>query len=295
MNLKWGILFWLITMVITHGSCGQIGDSQEPSIIPAAPSANSARKNPAGNTIETRFLLPDGFVRIDSNQESFGSYLRRLPLKPDGAPVLYFDGRTKSNNQVYEAVVDLPIGKRDLHQCADAVMRLWATYLWEQKRYAEIHFNFVSGFRADYLEWMRGNRIRMNGKRAEGDKKAEPSNTAEDLWAFLEMVFSYAGTASLAHELKAVSIDEMEAGDVFIIGGSPGHAVIVLDVADHQSTHERIFMLGQSYMPAQETQILTNRNNTEFSPWYSVSATGKTLNTPEYTFKITDLKRFEGQ
>jgi len=40
-----------------------------------------------------------------------------------------YNGLTKDNNKVYEAVVDMSIGKRDLHQYADAIMRLKAEYL----------------------------------------------------------------------------------------------------------------------------------------------------------------------
>src|SRR5690606_29137865 len=101
----------------------------------------------------------------------------------------------------------------------------------------------------------------------------------------------YAGTLSLDKELHAKSIDEMQIGDVFIHGGSPGHAVIVVDMAVNKTTNEKIFILAQSYMPAQETQILFNFNNKEISPWYSIDF-GETLKTPEWTFEKTDLKSF---
>lgn len=45
------------------------------------------------------------------------------------------------------------------------------------------------------------------------------------------MVFAYAGTLSLAAELKPAALQDLEAGQVFIAGGSPGHCVIVMDVA----------------------------------------------------------------
>ena len=46
----------------------------------------------------------------------------------------YFDGLEKWNRSVYCAVVDMEIGKRDLQQCADAVIRLQAEYLYSIKR-----------------------------------------------------------------------------------------------------------------------------------------------------------------
>ena len=81
-----------------------------------------------GNTIATRFSVPDGFVRIAADSSSFALYLRNLPLKPRGSLVSYYNGATKPNDDIYDAVVDLPIGQRDLHQCADALIRLRADY-----------------------------------------------------------------------------------------------------------------------------------------------------------------------
>ena len=78
-------------------------------------------------------------------------------------------------------------------------------------------------------------------------------------------------------------------GDVFIQGGFPGHAVLVADVA--QNGHgERMFLLVQSYMPAQDIHVLRNLTHSE-SPWYPALMEG-TLKTPEWTFLYSDLRRF---
>ena len=37
----------------------------------------------------------------------------------------------------------------------------------------------------------------------------------------------------------------------------PGHVVLIVDMAENDKG-EKIFMLAQSYMPAQQTQILIN-------------------------------------
>jgi len=83
----------------------------------------------------------------------------------------------------------------------------------------------------------------------------------------------------------------MQIGDVFIQGGSPGHCAIVVDMAENTTTGERLFMLAQSYMPAQEIHILKNLENHEISPWYPLDFSG-VLATPEWTFQADDLKRF---
>lgn len=245
-----------------------------------------------GSTIATRFEPPEGFTRVLADSTSFASYLRNLPLKPEGSLVSYYNGELKPNNNIYEAVVDLPIGKRDLHQCADAVIRLRADYFFQSKKYDRIHFNFTNGFKADYANWRKGKRIVVNGNLVSWKQNSQPSDSPKDFWKYLEMVFSYAGTASLEKEMKSIFLEEMRIGDVFIKGGFPGHAVIVVDMAIDKTTKEKIFLLAQSYMPAQEIQILKNPNNRNLSPWYRCSEISNSLLTPEWTFKRSDLKRF---
>ncbi len=75
-----------------------------------------------------------------------------------------------------------------------------------------------------------------------------------------------------------------------IQGGSPGHCVIVVDMALNDDTGEKVFMLAQSYMPAQDIQIL--KGDSEGSPWFSVKTEG-VLKTPEWIFEISDLKTWE--
>jgi hypothetical protein len=242
----------------------------------------------AQNTLQTRFETPAGYMRTVENENSFGTFLRNLPLKPAKSLVKYYDGTFKNKENVYAAVINLPIGNRDLHQCADAVMRLRADYLFQQKRYDEIHFNFSNGMKVDYSRWRLGNRIVVKGNKTSWIKSAKASDSYESYWKYLEQIFQYAGTASLSKELKPIAHSDLKIGDVFIKGGFPGHAVIVVDVAIKNG--KKMFMLAQSYMPAQELQILLNPNNPN-SCWYD-SDFGENLQTPEWQFSASELKRF---
>lgn len=247
-------------------------------------------QNILGNVVKKRFLIPQRYSRVEVESNSFGEYLRNLKLKPAGSLVKYFDGSTKSNYDVYEAVVDMTIGNKDLHQCADAVMRLRAEYLWENKRYNQIHFNFTNGHKVEYKEWMNGKKMNIKGNKTWWTQKTEPSNTYNDFWKYMELIFTYAGTASLEKELKSISLNEAKIGDVLIQGGYPGHAVIIIDKAFNDTTGESIYLLAQSYMPAQEIQILKNPTNSLLSPWYKFEE-GE-IYTPEWTFKSDNLRRF---
>lgn len=205
--------------------------------------------------------------------------------------VKYYNGSFKANKNVYDAVIDLPIGNKDLHQCADAVMRLRADYFYQQKAFDKIHFNFTNGFKVDFNRWKNGERIAIKGNKTSWVKTAKPSESYETYWKYMETIFQYAGTASLSKELNLINTKDLKIGDVFIKGGFPGHAVIVVDVAVNPNTNKRIFLLAQSYMPAQELQVLKNPNNKSLSPWYETNF-GDLLQTPEWTFKSSELKRF---
>ena len=138
--------------------------------------------NKSGEVLSSRFPVPNGHKRTVIDTSSFGSFLRKLKLKLHGATVKTYSGGVKTEDGIYEAVVDLPIGTKDLHQCADAVTRLRAVYLWQSERYDEIHFNFTNGFRADYSKWMAGNRMMIDGNNTYWKMKAATSNTYQSYW-----------------------------------------------------------------------------------------------------------------
>ena len=80
----------------------------------------------------------------------------------------------------------------------------------------------------------------------------------------------------------------MEPGDIFLQGGYPGHAMTVVYMAVNEKGH-KIFMLAQSYMPAQEQQIVMNPLTKDV--WYSLDDLNYII-TPEYTFTPKQLRRF---
>jgi len=219
--------------------------------------------------------VPDGYKRIDVDSNSYADYLRNIELRQDNNIVYLYNGEKKYNQKVQFAVLKIDVGTSDLQQCADAVMRLRGEYLFSQKEYSDIHFNFLSDGKPRYF-----------------DNYAEGDYSYKKFRKYMNYIFSYANTASLLNELQTVEISEMQIGDVFIQKGNPyGHAVTVVDIAENSETDEKIFMIAQSYMPAQEIHILKNFNNEELSPWYSINF-GENLYTPEWTFTKNDLRRF---
>lgn len=280
MNISVKILI-LFLLIIPNFTCGHEKEKHN----------SYVKSTDEGDSIRSRFDVPEGFKRYTAQKGSFGEYLQNLRLKPKGTIAKNYDGTIKEPQDVYEAVIEIDVGNKDLQQCADAIMRLRAEYLYGQQRYSEIAFNFTNGFRAEYSKWRSGYRISVKRNKSEWYKKYDFSETYQDFREYLDIVFTYAGTLSLSKELAHADITNLQIGDIFIRGGSPGHAVIVVDMALNENTGEKIFILAQSYMPAQDIQILKNQGNKEISPWYSDNFVNDLI-TPEWIFRKTELKRF---
>jgi Domain of unknown function (4846) len=232
--------------------------------------------------------LPAGYRRLSQTSGSFGAWLRTMPLKQDSKVYLY-NGQLKGNQQAQYAVLDISVGNKDLQQCADAVMRLYAEYLYAENLFGKISFNATDGTKMNYSDWMKGDRFVLRNNRLQKVRQAAPGSGQPCFTQYLETVFSWAGTMSLSKELIPVKdTRKVLPGDVFIRGGAPGHAVIVMDVAEN-AAGERIFLLAQSYMPAQNIHVL--RNPGAANPWYAADFSGKLL-TPEWVFDANELARF---
>ncbi len=252
----------------------------------------SEQSDPA-NQLQARFVPPQGFVREDAAPDGFAAWLRELPLRPGRPPVHLYDGRLKLNQQAHAAVVDIDVGRRDLQQCADAVIRLRAEYLYAAGRSSEIAFRFTSGDRASFARWAEGWRPEVAGSAVRWVRKAGPDGTYASLRRFLDVIMTYAGSWSLERELEPVApVGSMQPGDVLIQGGFPGHAVLVADMAVEKASGRRVFLLIQSYMPAQEIHLLANPSDAALSPWYALDGLGPRLVTPEWVFAPQHLRRF---
>lgn len=237
--------------------------------------------------------VPEAYERVELSQSSFGTWLRGLPLFPVEQKVLLYNGLEKPYQEGAHRVINIDIGQRDLQQCADAVMRLKAEYHYSIEDYKAIHFKYTSGHNIRFSDWSIGKKPQVKGSKVYfSSPTGNPNYSYKNFKKYLINVYSYAGTASLSKELKNKSIKDIMPGDVFIWGGFPGHAVLVVDVAKHKKTGKKIFLIAQSYMPAQNIHILKNLHNAALSPWYSEDF-GEQLHTPEWTFDRDALKSFE--
>ena len=210
-------------------------------------------------------------------------------MKRRGAPVMLYSGLPKFRQDVHVAVVDIDVGKRDLQQCADAVMRLRAEWLLARGRASEIGFNYTGGGHVTFLRWAKG--WRPNAKGTRWSKRARADRSYASFRRYMTQVFAYAGTYSLSKELMRVRRADLAIGDVFIKGGFPGHAVLVADMVENPQTGEKRFLLLQSYMPAQEIHVLKSPPHRQAHPGTRPVSPVR-LSRPEWTFPVGSLKRW---
>jgi murein L,D-transpeptidase YafK len=235
---------------------------------------------------------PPGYKRIYCPVGSFKNWLRYLPLKPGNPKVYLHNGVEKSYQDGHYAVVDIDVGQEDLQQCADAIIRLYAEYQFSKNDFNHITFNLTNGDAVGFRKWIIGYRPVVSGNTVSWHKQAASDSSYNAFRAYLKFIFMYAGTYSLDRQLQEVDdVKEMAIADIFIQGGFPGHGVLVVDMAVNSRTKDKVFLLCQSYMPAQDIHILKNLNDPDLNPWYKLDF-DDVLYTPEWIFAKHDLKRW---
>lgn len=248
--------------------------------------------NAQQNTVQSSVALPSGYTRTALTQNSFGTFLRSMKLLPKGSPVLDYRGQKIYNQNAHLGVINYDIGKKDLQQCADAVIRLRAEYLWEQQRYDEITFHFTSGHAYAWNDYKKGIRPVVNGNKVSFIQKANFDASYTNFRKYLDYVYMYAGTISINKEMTKVNkSDEINIGDVIVVPGSPGHAVMIIDEAKNEAG-DKIFLIAQGFTPAQSIHILKNTGEPTLKNWYHISNGGYTI-TERFDFYDTNVRRFK--
>jgi hypothetical protein len=241
---------------------------------------------PAGfaraDTVRERFAPPAGFVSDVAGAGSFGAYLQALPLLPSGTPVRTFSGALAYAPWA-QAVVDLSVGTRDLQQCADSAIRLRAEWLRASSSSSTNPvrpvFHATSGDPIPYARYVAGERAFAQKNRL-GWRPGARAGDDDEVWAaWLETVFLYAGSLSLAKDTTPLT-GPIAAGDLLVLGGSPGHVLVILDVARADDGREQ-WLIGQGFMPAQSFHVIG---------WYAPDADG-TLTVPSWKSPFTRAAR----
>lgn len=236
---------------------------------------------------------PSDYKRVIVQKESFSEFLRNLPLKQENSIVYLYSGKPKQNQEAQYAVLKLDVGEKDLQQCADAIIRLKAEYHFSRDEFDKISFHFANGKNFPFLDYAEGYRVRVKNNNVIYRKFAKKDYSYSSFRRYLDIVFNYANTSSLKryNSRPLNQNEEIEIGDIFIQEKQPyGHAVMIVDKAVN-SKGDKVYLLAQSYMPAQEIHILRNLNDPLLSPWYKLDK--KIIYTPEWDFSKEDLARLK--
>lgn len=239
------------------------------------------------------FSPPKGYARVEVEPESFSDWVRGLPLRLDRHHVLSHRGARLSSPSA--AVVFMDVGRANLQQCADSAIRLHAEYLWHKGRAKEVSYHFTSGDKSTWKAWQRGERFKIAGSRVKRVQGKARRNNHLAFRGYLDNIFRYAGTRSLARDSRAVKTPgDLRPGDFFVQPGGPGHAVVILDIAESASG-ERVALVGQGFMPAQEFHVVQDASVALDKVWFPLpSSKNPQLQTPSWTpFEMSMARRFK--
>ncbi|MBI4727371.1 hypothetical protein HY768_09175 [candidate division TA06 bacterium] len=177
--------------------------------------------------------IPAGYTAVEYPASGYSHWVTRCPLKSN-LDILDHSGRKVPPGaySVY-AVLDLPpLFSGDLEQCADYAMRLWAEYHKDRNILDKLYLFDYNGRRQYY--------------------KASHLSDRN----FLHRAFANSSSYFLKQGCAAVDAAALVPGDMVVQNerGGVGHVSVVLNVCLN-SSGQKLYLLGFSYMPAQEFHV----------------------------------------
>lgn len=242
-------------------------------------------------TIKSRVNIPNGYKRVVYPNGSFQEYLRTYKLKPFGTKIINYDDTEYFWQFGHIGVLEIPVPKNGLQQCADALIRIRSEYLWNQNRKDEIGFKFTSGHYCSWIKYAEGYRPKVKGNKVSFHKTANANSSKENFYKYLNLIYMYSGTLSLFNELKSVDAKDLKIGDMLIKGGTPGHIVMICDEIVN-SRGDKLFLLFQGNTPAQSVHLVKNLEDSNISPWYQLKKDA-VIPVSNYTFSTSKFVRFK--
>lgn len=232
---------------------------------------------PAVDTLLSRFKTPPGYTRAHEEPGSFGAWLRTLPLAAPNTAVKSYKGDIiyPPGNEYVAAVVAIDVGKADLQQSPDIVVRLDAEWRWSMGD-RDLSYQGATGLDMPLSRWVRGERIVAQGRQVFWAPRSKPTELNHAaLRGYLDSVFTWANSTSLSKQGTPVEPADIQPGDFFVHQGKPGHVVVVLDIAQKSPT-KKLALLGQALNPAENVHVLRPGVGTA---WFSLHP-GQPLLTP---------------
>ncbi len=214
--------------------------------------------------------VPRGYSRIDYPAGSYGNWITRLPVKEGKSVATYSGGFVADDYYNVMAIVDMPLlYKQDLEQCADWAFRFRAEFFRQTNRLDKLYL-------FDY----------------NGNKKYF-SKSGKSFSQFLKWTMSYANSYSIKKGCAEVPEADLKPGDMVVQNekGGIGHVSVIVSVCESPEKN-RLYLIGFSFMPAQEFHIEYAGVGFGKEGWYSLDGYYQFLR--EYLdLGALVLKRFE--
>jgi Domain of unknown function (4846) len=192
--------------------------------------------------------VPEGYQRKIYPAGSYSRFLQTLPLKA-GKEIIAYNGRPIRGFNVL-AVADIPLlFQQDLEQCADFAMRLWAEYHKRAKSLPKFYLFDYNGNRRNF------------------------SASEKTFVSFLKWSFSNTNSHSLKRGCAKVAAEaDLVPGDMLVQNedGGIGHVSVILDVCEKPGK-PRLYLIGFSYMPAQEFHVERATGGRGEAGWFSLA------------------------
>jgi hypothetical protein len=191
---------------------------------------------------------PAGYTVMSFGENTFSAWIMNLGLKQGGAIHLYDGSELGSGFFSVLAIVDKPLlFKQNLEQCADFCMRLWADFHKETNALAGLYLFNYGGSRVTFY--------------------ASKKNYLD----FLKQAFGYSNSYSLKQGCNRVKAGDLKPGDMFVQNrtGGIGHVSMIVSACENPGG-EKLFLIGYSFMPAQEFHIERAADSYGVGGWFSV-------------------------
>jgi hypothetical protein len=221
-------------------------------------------------TIYNYISPPEGYTRIEYNEGTFSNWIQSQLLKGDNTILKYNGDTIKQDFYNVFGVVKMPLlFTSNLEQCADYCMRFWA----------EFHRSFNT-FDKLYL-------FDYNGKRK------YYNNSNRTFRSFLKQAFAYSNSHSLKKGCKSIVKEELTAGDLIVQNetSGTGHVSMIMDICESEAG-KKLYLIGYSFMPAQEFHIEKATDNYGAGGWFTLEGYFQYLSN-FLNFGKPVLRRFE--
>jgi len=253
--------------------------------------ADSSRSTvPAATTLVDAIPTPPGWERVPAAAGSFAAWLRELPLAAPGTPVKSWRGEEvfAGDEEYVQAVVAIDVGKADLQQSADVIIRFDAEWQWSLGR-RDMTYLAATKDPLPYASYVQGKRVLAQGPHIYWVKQRDPTdpNDRGAFRDFLDTVFIWANSTAVRMQSDPVEAKDLVPGDFFLQRDKTGHALVVLDVVTKPSG-ERLALVAQALTEAMSIHVLRPGRGTA---WFSLNPPEPLLTPHTKEFAWADLRR----